>query len=82
MGEAMRSFSNITEGLVDQDGKPMDVFNSTTTWGITRETCYKYCGPSKLQQVGYGDVEWASGIDPVSSSSKFDGHQAHEADCP
>lgn len=44
---------NRTVGLVDQYGNPMAAFDNTTTWGITRETCYKYCGTPKLRQVGY-----------------------------
>lgn len=47
---------NRTDGLVDQYGKYMAAFDNTTTWGITRETCYKYCGPSKLRQVGFIDI--------------------------
>ena len=47
---------NITDGLIDQYGHPMDRYDSQKTWGITRETCYKYCGPSKLHEVGYVDL--------------------------
>lgn len=61
---------NRTDGLVDLHGYPMYAFDNTTTWGITRETCYKYCGPSKLRQVGYVNVEWFSCLDLVFLFSK------------
>lgn len=44
-------YGNRTEGLVDGFGNPMTAFDNVTTWGIAIDTCYKYCGPDKLQQV-------------------------------
>lgn len=38
---------------MDQYGNLMTVFDNVATWGISIETCYKYCGADKLQQVRY-----------------------------
>lgn len=46
-------YGNRTEGLMDQYGNLMTVFDNVATWGISIETCYKYCGADKLQQVRY-----------------------------
>lgn len=44
-------YGNRTEGLVDGFGNSMQAFDNVNTWGIAINTCYKYCGPDKLQQV-------------------------------
>lgn len=46
-------YGNSTEGLVDGFGNAMTAFDNVATWGITIDTCYKYCGVDKLQQVRY-----------------------------
>jgi hypothetical protein len=42
--------NNVSTGLVDQFGNPMPTFTNLT-WGITRGTCYQYCGKDKIYQV-------------------------------
>jgi hypothetical protein len=39
-----------TTGLVGQYGNLMLELNNFT-WGITKETCYQYCGKDKIYQV-------------------------------
>ena len=43
-------YGNHTDGLVNVNGKHVDVRDGLA-WGISRDTCYKYCGPELLQQV-------------------------------
>lgn len=44
-------YGNTTiDGLVDRIGHPVDVRDGLA-WGISRDACYKYCGPDLLQQV-------------------------------
>ncbi len=42
--------NSVSTGLVDQFGNPMPAFTNLT-WGITRSTCYQYCGKDKIYQV-------------------------------
>ena len=41
---------NNTYGLVSRIGKPVYV-RDDLAWGISRDACYRYCGPELLQQV-------------------------------
>lgn len=39
-----------TFGLVDRLGIPVHV-RDDHAWGISKDACYQFCGPEKLQQV-------------------------------
>lgn len=45
--ELLPKVTDLSQGLVNGDGKPVSLFNKDT-WGIDIRTCYQYCDPSKI----------------------------------